>query len=331
MTPGQNDLGFPEQGSQQLSFPAVPDPGANRHNVADRQHKQHFQPFERLHDGAETFNGARIGQVAALRDGGHIEVMGNQPRHRLGLAFIQAKARAQNARHAFTGDGMIFGPSFGNVMQEDGHRQHFAIADGGQDFIGHRQIIFQQALVKGRQNPDRTQQMLVDRVVMIHVELHHRDDAPELRHKAAEQAGFIHPPQQAFGGFFRIQNFNKQPVGFFVFPQVRRDKTQRLGDQPRRIRMDHAIQLIGKPEQAQQIDRVFGKNIGPRNADAVPDQNKITRIGNGSMLAFQAVQHALQNRLFFGVARLQSGTDNGCQIAHVFCNQKIALHKALDR
>ena len=42
------------------------------------------------------------------------------------------------------------------------------------------------------------QQMLIDRVVMIHVELHHRDDAAELGNKPAEDAGFVHVPQRYF-------------------------------------------------------------------------------------------------------------------------------------
>ena len=42
---------------------------------------------------------------------------------------------------------------------------------------------------------ERPQQMLVDRIVMIHIELHHRHDAAELRHKPAENTGFVHMPQ----------------------------------------------------------------------------------------------------------------------------------------
>ena len=52
---------------------------------------------------------------------------------------------------------------------------------------------------------NRAQDMLIDRVVMIHVELHERDDAAEFRDEAPENAGFVHEPQHDFGLVARRQ------------------------------------------------------------------------------------------------------------------------------
>ena len=45
------------------------------------------------------------------------------------------------------------------------------------------------------EHADAAQEMLVDRIVMIHVELHHRHDAAERAHEFAEHAGLVHAPQ----------------------------------------------------------------------------------------------------------------------------------------
>ncbi len=46
-----------------------------------------------------------------------------------------------------------------------------------------------------RQQADRPDRMLVDRIMMVHVELHLRDDAAEIGNEAAEDTGLVHPAQ----------------------------------------------------------------------------------------------------------------------------------------
>ena len=67
---------------------------------------------------------------------------------------------------------------------------------------------------------DAAQEMLVHRVVVIHVELHHRDDAAEGAHEAAEHAGLVHPPQHGLGVVLRGQDFEEQPVRLLVLAQL---------------------------------------------------------------------------------------------------------------
>ena len=45
---------------------------------------------------------------------------------------------------------------------------------------------------------DTADQMLVDRIVMIHVELHHRDDTTELGNKFPEKTRLVHPAKNNF-------------------------------------------------------------------------------------------------------------------------------------
>ena len=59
-------------------------------------------------------------------------------------------------------------------------------------------ILRELAALDLRQNADGADQMLVHRIVMIHVELHHRHDAAELRNEAAEHAGLVHHAQNDF-------------------------------------------------------------------------------------------------------------------------------------
>ena len=58
---------------------------------------------------------------------------------------------------------------------------------------------------------DGPQQMLIDRIVVIHVELHQGDDAAEFRNEAAEHAGLVHQPQHDFRRITRGENIEKQP------------------------------------------------------------------------------------------------------------------------
>ncbi len=98
---------------------------------------------------------------------------------------------------------------------------------------------------------DREQRVLVDRVHMVHVVLHLRDDAAEIRNEAAEHAGLVHPPQRDFGVFLRGQNFEEQAVGLGVFAQFGIDQPQRLGNRQQRTRVDVEIVLLRDMEQAE--------------------------------------------------------------------------------
>ena len=63
---------------------------------------------------------------------------------------------------------------------------------------------------------DGADQMLVHRVVVVHVELHQRDELAEFRHEAAQHAGLVHQPQGAFGIVVRGQHLQEDAVGLGI-------------------------------------------------------------------------------------------------------------------
>src|SRR5579872_2773848 len=57
--------------------------------------------------------------------------------------------------------------------------------------------------------PDR---MFVDRIMMVHVKLHLRDDAAEVRNETAEYSGLVHPAQNHLGLIDRGKDLHEQRV-----------------------------------------------------------------------------------------------------------------------
>ena len=103
--------------------------------------------------------------------------------------------------------------------------------------------------------------MLVDSVMVVHIELHHGDDASELRDEPTQKAGFVHPPQNRFRGVVGGQNIQKQRIGFGIGAQLGIDQPQGLRDQACGIGVDGMAQPIGQPKQFQEVDGLFRKNI----------------------------------------------------------------------
>ena len=58
--------------------------------------------------------------------------------------------------------------------------------------------------------------MLIDCIMVIHVELHLRIDPAEIGHKAAKHARLVHPAQRSFGILAAAQQVEKQAIGAFV-------------------------------------------------------------------------------------------------------------------
>ncbi len=250
MAAGEHDFGFPVKRAQQLAFPAVPHAGTDRPNVADGQDQQHFQPLDGLHQLGEAFDGAPVAEIAALGDIGHDEMVFDQPGRRLRLRLVQAQTRAELARDRAPRSGMILLAALGDVMQQQGHIKRAAMRDGRHDFAGQRQFGRALAQFHRGQFAQRAQQMLVHRIVVVHVELHHRDDAAEIGDEAAEHAGFVHQPQGAFARLRRGEDLDEQPVGFRVGAQFRVDARQGTGSPAARRRDGSAIHCAPPPRTA---------------------------------------------------------------------------------
>ena len=114
------------------------------------------------------------------------------------------------------------------------------------------------------EHADAAQQMLVHRIVVIHVELHHRHDAAEGADEFAEHAGLVHAPQHGLGVVLRGQDFEEQAVGFLVLAQILVDQLERMGGQPHGLGMDGEIVLLRQIEQPDQVDRIAGEDLRRR-------------------------------------------------------------------
>jgi hypothetical protein len=106
--------------------------------------------------------------------------------------------RGHSLRAIRAGDGMVLRAPLGDVVQEHRDIKHLPVLDRPDQVGGERMVVARIAALDLGQHPDRADQVLVDRVVVVHVELHHRHDLAELRHEAAEHAGLVHLAQDEF-------------------------------------------------------------------------------------------------------------------------------------
>ena len=198
MAAAKQGLGLEIERAQELALPAVPDPRPHRADVGDGEQQQQLQPLRALHQRGEIAHRLRIVEIAALRDLAHGEVVLDQPHRRLGLRGVEPEARAQLAGDAGAGDRMILVAALGDVVQERRDIERAPAVDGAHDLARQRVLHGEFAALDVGQQADGADQMLVHREVVIHVELHHRHDAAEIRHEAAEHAGLVHLAQHRF-------------------------------------------------------------------------------------------------------------------------------------
>src|SRR3546814_17458421 len=88
--------------------------------------------------------------------------------------------------------------SLGDIVEQHRDIERPARGDLLDDRRRDRMVGPELAALNLRHETDRADRMLVDRIMMVHVELHLRDDAPEVRNETAEHAGLVHPEQHRF-------------------------------------------------------------------------------------------------------------------------------------
>ena len=98
----------------------------------------------------------------------------------------------------------------------------------GEDLAGQRMVVDEPPGADRREHADGAEQVLVHRIVVVHVELHHRDDLAEVGDEAAEHAGFVHVPSTRFGMVRLAQDLQEEPVRLRVVLQLAVDALQRL-------------------------------------------------------------------------------------------------------
>ena len=199
---GQHQLGLVVERAQQLRLPAVPDARADRPDVGDGQDEEQLQALQRSarRRRSSRWSCGRRGRATARRStsGGAARPARRPSRSRPAIRPSRGQSRRAIAR---AGDRMVLGPALGDVVQEQRDIEQRRGAAAGSSASARWRADARRcrrASISARM-PIAAQQMLVHRVVVVHVELHHRDDAAEVRHEAAEHAGLVHPPQHHLG------------------------------------------------------------------------------------------------------------------------------------
>ena len=198
------------------------------------------------------------------------------------------------------------------------------------DLARERMLVLEPARLDRAEHSDGAQEMLVDRVMMIHRELHHPDDAPEIGNEAAEHAGLVHPPQRRLGRAPRSQDFEEEAIGLRVLAQGGVDALQRLGDEPGRVGVNGQVRAVGDPEQADQIHRIALERVAADDVDPVVLDLEVRSVRDGARAAPQAPDEPVEHRGRLRLTFLERGADDRRQVAHVLRHQEVMLHETLD-
>ena len=150
------------------------------------------------------------------------------------------------------------------------------LLDRAHDLACQRELVAVPRLDVG-QNADAAQQVLVHRIVVVHVELHHRDDAAEGAHEAPEHADLVHPPQHHLGAVAG-EDLEEQVVRDLVLAQLLIDQLERALRGAHRFRMEGEIVLLGETEDADEVDGVAAEGVRIRDVDAIVVDDEILAV-----------------------------------------------------
>ena len=126
--------------------------------------------------------------------------MADQPGHGLGFGRASGRGadRASSRRARRRSNGFPCGPWRCRAAGPR-HRAARRLDRVGKISVDSGWSAAERAALDLGQHADRADQMLIDRIVMIHVELHHRDDLAEFGNEAAEHARLVHAAQGRLG------------------------------------------------------------------------------------------------------------------------------------
>ena len=182
-----------------------------------------------------------------------------------------------------------------------------------------------------RQEADGADQMFIDREVMIHVELHHRDHAPEFGDEVAENAGLVHAAEHAFGIARVGQKPQEKAVGGRIDAQTVVDKPQIGPHLTQHLGREGCLLLVGEREQADEIYRILGEdNLVDCIDAAVLDAEVRGAAKMGAALPAEGRQERAEARQRLELLHLERRADDAGQLADFLGDEKIMLHEALD-
>ena len=249
----------------------------------------------------------------------------NQPGHRLGLRRVQPEPRAKPQRHLLAEQAVVAAPALGDVVQQDGDIKRPPRINLAEQGRGERVILRQLAALDRRQQADGADRMLVDRIMMVHVELHLGDDAPEVRHEAAEHAGLVHPAQHQVRALTVGEDLEEEGIGFGVVADLV-GQPRRSRRCPHRLGVDFQSLSGGNGEQLDQPHRLLRQKVLVGNREAPAVEAEAVQLGRTAAEGGQREAAALGGHLFVQLRQEQPG-----QIADRLGLQEVELHEPLDR
>ena len=223
---------------------------------------------------------------------------------------------------------MVAAAALGDVVQqhrdiEHPPRRNLLVQDRGRQRVVGLQLT---ALDRGEQadGPDR---MLVDGIMMVHVELHLRDDAAEVGNEAAEHAGLVHPPKHRFRVIDRGQHFEEQAHWRALSRRTFRSiSTASRGRRAHRRGMDLELLARSQREQLEQSHRVLAEIIVGRDGDPAAVEDEAAQPLRPPADRREREAEALLAKLL-----VELGEEHSGQVPNRFRVQEIELHEALDR
>ena len=209
---------------------------------------------------------------------------------------------------------MILRAPLGDVMQEQRHVERTAMVDRVNDLVGQGMGPAQPSGFEIGEMADGADQMLVHRVMVVHVELHHRHDPPEIRHEPAEHPGLVHAPQDALRLVLRGDDLEEQGIGPLVAAQIGGDQLQRTGGEARGIGMNGEVVPVGLAKQGDQIDRITLENAVILHTQTVIVDDELADLAPARCGAAEAPDEAVEHRDMLGLTGLHRRTDDRGEI-----------------
>ena len=147
-------------------------------------------------------------------------MMPDEPRRGFGFFTCEPEARTEMTGDTLTGNRVILSPALCNIVQQGCHVEGAPAFQCRENFGSQGMLVRECTLFNRRQCADRANEMLVHCEVMIHVELHHGDDAAEFRNEAAQHTSLIHHAQQDFRRIAVCEHIHEQCIGFGIFADI---------------------------------------------------------------------------------------------------------------
>ncbi len=181
---------------------------------------------------------------------------------------LDAKPLAGRAGGAGAGLLLAPDPALAGVVQQHGQEQGFRIGDQREHRRRKRMVLLEPSRGDVGDHPNGPERVLVDRIGVVHVELHLGDHPAELRDEPAQHPGFVHQGQGAVGALAPRQHVQEGLDRLRIAPQLRRDQPVRAGDRGEGVRMQVQVQPVGQAEQPQDVDRIGLEHLRPLDGEA---------------------------------------------------------------